>query len=42
LENNASNFNAAEVSIPAAITVFPREIYRTPRSWAEESYHELI
>jgi pimeloyl-ACP methyl ester carboxylesterase len=41
-ENNANNFNATDVSIPAAITVFPGEIYRTPRSWAERSYHKLI
>lgn len=41
-ENNANNFNAVDISIPAAITVFPGEIYRTPRSWAERSYHNLI
>ena len=41
-ENNANNFNAVSVSIPAAITVFPGEIYRAPRSWAERSYHDLI
>jgi pimeloyl-ACP methyl ester carboxylesterase len=41
-ENNANNFNAVDVSIPAAITVFPGEIYRAPRSWAERAYHELI
>ena len=33
-ENNANNFNAVDVSIPAAITVFPGEIYRAPKSWA--------
>jgi pimeloyl-ACP methyl ester carboxylesterase len=27
---------------PAAVTVFPGEIYRAPRSWAERSYHNLI
>lgn len=41
-ENNANNFNAVDISIPAAITVFPGEIYRAPRSWAEQSYHQLI
>ena len=41
-ENNANNFNAVDISLPAAITVFPGEIYRTPRSWAERSYHKLI
>jgi pimeloyl-ACP methyl ester carboxylesterase len=46
-ENNNNNFNAveqktAEISIPVAITVFPGEIYRAPRSWAERAYHKLI
>lgn len=27
-ENNANNFNAVDISIPAAITVFPGEIYQ--------------
>lgn len=41
-ENNANNFNAVDISIPAAITVFPGEIYQAPRSWAERAYHNLI
>jgi pimeloyl-ACP methyl ester carboxylesterase len=41
-ENNANNFNAVDISIPAAITVFPGEIYCAPRSWAEKSYHKLV
>ena len=41
-ENNASNFNAVNISLPAAITVFPGEIYRAPRSWARRCYHKLI
>jgi len=41
-ENNANNFNAADINIPAAITVFPGEIYRAPRSWAQRAYHKLI
>jgi pimeloyl-ACP methyl ester carboxylesterase len=41
-ENNANNFNAVDISLPAAITVFPGEIYRAPKSWAERSYHKLI
>jgi pimeloyl-ACP methyl ester carboxylesterase len=41
-ENNANNFNAVDISIPAAVTVFPGEIYQTPRSWTEKSYHNLI
>ncbi len=41
-ENNANNFNAVDISIPTAITVFPGEIYNAPRSWAERSYHKLV
>jgi len=41
-ENNANNFNAVDIDIPAAITVFPGEIYQAPKSWAEKSYHNLI
>jgi len=41
-ENNANNFNAVDISIPAAVTVFPGEIYQAPRSWTERSYHNLI
>jgi pimeloyl-ACP methyl ester carboxylesterase len=41
-ENKVSLYNAANVSIPAAITVFPGENYQAPRSWAEQAYHRLI
>jgi hypothetical protein len=41
-ENNANNFNAVDISIPAAVTVFPGEICRAPKSWTERSYHDLI
>jgi pimeloyl-ACP methyl ester carboxylesterase len=41
-ENNANNFNAVNIDLPTAITVFPGEIYRAPRSWAKQAYHHLI
>ena len=41
-ENNANNFNAVSISIPAAVSVFPGEIYQAPRSWTERAYHKLI
>jgi hypothetical protein len=41
-ENKVSFYNAANVSIPAAITVFPGENYQAQRSWAEKAYHKLI
>ncbi|MCA1846171.1 MAG: epoxide hydrolase [Actinobacteria bacterium] len=41
-ENNANNFNAVDISIPTAVTVFPGEIYQAPRSWTERAYHKLM
>jgi pimeloyl-ACP methyl ester carboxylesterase len=35
-------FNAKGVNIPVAVTVFPSEQYRAPRSWAERAYPNLI
>ena len=35
-------FNAMDISIPAAVTVFPSEKYQAPRSWAEHAYPNLI
>ena len=35
-------YNAANVSIPAAVSVFPGENYQAPRSWTEQAYHKLI
>jgi pimeloyl-ACP methyl ester carboxylesterase len=37
-----SVLNAVNVSIPAAVSVFPGEIYQAPRSWTERAYHKLI
>ena len=41
-ESHINLYNAADVSIPAAVTVFPGENYEAPRSWAERAYHKLI
>jgi pimeloyl-ACP methyl ester carboxylesterase len=41
-EDHSNNFNAVDISLPAAVTVFPGEIYQAPRSWTERSYHNLI
>jgi pimeloyl-ACP methyl ester carboxylesterase len=35
-------FNAKGVSIPAAVSVFPDELYPAPRSWTERAYPKLI
>jgi pimeloyl-ACP methyl ester carboxylesterase len=37
----ASGQKPPAVSIPAAFTVFPGEIFRAPRSWAEQGYANL-
>ncbi len=36
-------FNAVDIpTVPVAVTIFPGEIYRAPRSWAEQNFHQLI
>jgi pimeloyl-ACP methyl ester carboxylesterase len=37
-ENKADFFDAKQISIPFAISVFPDELYQAPRSWAERAY----
>jgi pimeloyl-ACP methyl ester carboxylesterase len=34
--------NDYSISVPAAVSVFPEEVYQAPRSWTERSYHNLI
>ncbi|MGW5670865.1 epoxide hydrolase family protein [Micromonospora sp. NPDC003776] len=41
-ENKLSFFAAKDVSVPAAVSVFPDELYEAPRSWAERAYPQLI
>jgi pimeloyl-ACP methyl ester carboxylesterase len=41
-ESKLGFFDAKGVSIPAAVSVFPKELYQTPRSWAERAYPNLI
>jgi pimeloyl-ACP methyl ester carboxylesterase len=35
-------YAAADVSLPAAVSVFPEEYVQAPRSWTEKAYHNLI
>jgi pimeloyl-ACP methyl ester carboxylesterase len=35
-------YAAADVDLPAAVTVFPDEYVTAPRSWTEQAYHKLI
>jgi pimeloyl-ACP methyl ester carboxylesterase len=41
-ENKAGFFEAKNISIPFAISVFPDELYRAPRSWAERAYPDNL
>src|SRR5690349_13259332 len=41
-ENAIGFFDVRGVTIPAALSVFPREMYRAPRSWIERAYPKLI
>ena len=41
-ENHYGLYNTLNISIPAAVSVFPGENYDAPRSWAEQAYHNLI
>jgi len=41
-ENTLGFFDIKGVTVPAAVTVFPRELYQAPRSWTEKAYPKLI
>jgi pimeloyl-ACP methyl ester carboxylesterase len=42
LQRGQGLFDVRNVSIPVAVSVFPDEAYRTPRSWAEQAFPKLI
>ena len=41
-ENKLPFFAPKHVKLPVAVSCFPDELYRTPRSWAERAYPKLI
>ncbi|MGF7151197.1 pimeloyl-ACP methyl ester carboxylesterase [Sphingomonas zeicaulis] len=42
-EDHSNNFNARGIiDLPVAVSVFPGEIFRAPRSWAERCYTNLF
>jgi pimeloyl-ACP methyl ester carboxylesterase len=41
-ENKLAFFAPKNVQLPAAVSVFPDEIYPNPRSWVEKAYPKLI
>jgi pimeloyl-ACP methyl ester carboxylesterase len=42
VEYKGAFFTDYDISVPAAVSVFPEEVYQAPRSWTERSYHNLI
>jgi pimeloyl-ACP methyl ester carboxylesterase len=41
-ENALGFFDVKGVSVPTAVSVFPKELYQAPRDWAEKAYPKLI
>jgi pimeloyl-ACP methyl ester carboxylesterase len=41
-ENTNPFFDAAGVTLPVAVSVFPDELYPAPRSWADRAYPKLV
>ncbi|MBV8826639.1 MAG: epoxide hydrolase [Hyphomicrobiales bacterium] len=39
---SAAGQKTQEISLPVAVTVFPGEIYRAPKSWTQRAYRNLI
>jgi len=41
-ENSPASFAGGKINLPVGASIFPKEIYRAPRSWAEKDYPNLI
>lgn len=41
-ENKGASMAGPKLSLPVAVTVFPRDVPRLPRSWIEDTYTNLI
>jgi pimeloyl-ACP methyl ester carboxylesterase len=41
-QNKVTFFGVKGVSIPAAVSIFPDELYQAPKSWAQRAYPKLI
>ncbi len=42
VEYKGAFFNDYNIAVPAAVSVFPEEVYQAPRSWSERAYRNLI
>jgi pimeloyl-ACP methyl ester carboxylesterase len=41
-ENTLGFFDVKGATVPAAVSIFPNELYQAPRSWTERAYPNLI
>ena len=41
-ENSTAKAKLSPIAIPAAVTVFPGEVYRPPKKWVQRGYSNLI
>jgi pimeloyl-ACP methyl ester carboxylesterase len=41
-EYKSGFFDVKGVALPAAVSVYPDELYRSPRSWTERAYPKLV
>ena len=41
-ENANGNTNLGGISVPVAVTIFPGEVYKPPKSWVARAYSNLI
>ena len=41
-ENKLTYFSVKGVKVPVGVSVFADEVYRAPRSWAEQAYPNLV
>jgi pimeloyl-ACP methyl ester carboxylesterase len=42
VEYKGAFFNDFTIDVPAAVSVFPEEVYQAPRSWTERAYKNLV
>jgi pimeloyl-ACP methyl ester carboxylesterase len=41
-ENAPSSFAGGRLDLPIGVSIFPKEIFRAPRSWADQTYPQLF
>ncbi|MEU8950768.1 hypothetical protein [Streptomyces sp. NPDC048489] len=41
-ENTTPFFGAKGVKLPVAVSVFPDELYESPKTWSEQAYPNLV